>query len=70
MAKSTKVIPSKRRSPGSGKDPMVAARLPPELTARIEAWAETHDVSRSEAIRKLVEQALEVYDLANRKKRR
>lgn len=37
---------------------MVAARLPPELTERIEAWAAENVVSRSEAIRRLVERAL------------
>jgi metal-responsive CopG/Arc/MetJ family transcriptional regulator len=37
---------------------MVAARLPAELVVRIERWADANETSRSEAIRRLVEQAL------------
>jgi hypothetical protein len=37
---------------------MLAARFPTELTERIEAWAAANAVTRSEAIRRLVEQAL------------
>jgi metal-responsive CopG/Arc/MetJ family transcriptional regulator len=37
---------------------MVAARLPVELIERIERWAHAKETSRSEAIRRLVEQGL------------
>jgi hypothetical protein len=33
---------------------MIGARFDPEAVAAIEAWAKTADVSRSEAIRRLV----------------
>jgi hypothetical protein len=56
MKKSIKVAPKKRRGrPATGKDPHVAARMPAELIARIEAWAEANDTSRSDAFRRLVE---------------
>jgi Ribbon-helix-helix protein, copG family len=41
-----------------GVDPVSAVRLPADVTAQIDSWAEAHEVSRSEAIRRLVEQAL------------
>ena len=52
----------KKRGPGrpaTGKDPFVGLRMPPELTARIDAWAEQHSIGRSEALRRLAEKALE-----------
>ncbi|WP_441254542.1 ribbon-helix-helix domain-containing protein [Bradyrhizobium sp. 613_E4_N2_2] len=41
--------------PATGRDPVSAIRLPTELTSQIDAWAAEHEVSRSEAIRRLVE---------------
>jgi hypothetical protein len=59
MAKSIKVHPKKRRGrPATGKDPLVSARMPAELIARVEEWAEANDTSRSDAVRKLVERGL------------
>jgi hypothetical protein len=56
------VKPKQARKPGrpfaGGRDPLVAARLPTELTRRIDAWAKLHEVTRSEAMRQLLEQAL------------
>jgi metal-responsive CopG/Arc/MetJ family transcriptional regulator len=37
---------------------MVGLRLPEEFTARVDTWAAENGVTRSEAIRRLVEQAL------------
>ena len=62
MAKSNKVIPKKKRGrPATGKDPLTALRLPPDLTAAIERWASDQDdePNRSEAIRRLVEIGLQ-----------
>ena len=36
-------------------DPVSAVRLPAILTAQIDAWARAQGISRSEAIRRLVE---------------
>jgi Arc/MetJ-type ribon-helix-helix transcriptional regulator len=59
MAKSKNVIRKKRSRPGTGQDPVSAVRLPAQLTAAIDRWAaKTGAPSRSEAIRRLVEQAL------------
>jgi hypothetical protein len=61
MAKSNKVIPKKKRGrPATGKDPLTAFRLPPDLTKAIEKWAaeQPDEPNRSEAIRRLVEQGL------------
>jgi hypothetical protein len=59
MGKSMRAIPKKRGRPATGKDPLVALRLPPEMTKAIDAWAARNDkASRSEAIRRLVERGL------------
>jgi metal-responsive CopG/Arc/MetJ family transcriptional regulator len=61
MKKSIKEIPKKRGRPATGKDPMFALRLPPDLTTRIDAFAKTRgDLSRSEAMRQLLETGLAV----------
>jgi hypothetical protein len=57
--KSIRVIPKKRGRPATGKDPLVALRLPPEMIADVDGWAERYDkASRSEAIRALIERGL------------
>jgi hypothetical protein len=61
MAKSIKVHPKKRRGrPATGKDPLVSARLPAAVIDQIEVWSAANEVSRSEAIRRLVELGLRV----------
>jgi Ribbon-helix-helix protein, copG family len=60
MKKSTKVAPKKRGRPGTGKDPHMAARMPPQLIAQVEAWAAANETSRSDAFRRLVELGLKV----------
>jgi metal-responsive CopG/Arc/MetJ family transcriptional regulator len=45
--------------PATGKDPLVAARLPPKMIASLDKWAKASSVSRSEAIRQLIERGLE-----------
>jgi hypothetical protein len=57
--KSIKVIPKKRGRPATGKDPLVALRLPPETIETIDAWSDRNGIpSRSEAIRALIERGL------------
>jgi hypothetical protein len=59
MAKSIKVHPKKRRGrPATGKDPLVSARLPQPLIDQVEEWSGSNSVTRSEAIRRLVELGL------------
>jgi len=65
MAKSRAVLPRKRGRPATGRgpdkrDPVTSLRLSPKLRAEIDAWAAEEDDKppRSEAIRRLVEQAL------------
>jgi len=41
--------------PATGKDPARTIRLSHEFIATIDAWAEAHDLVRSEAIRQLIE---------------
>jgi hypothetical protein len=61
MKKSIKVKPKKKRGrPATGRDPHVAARMPPSLTAEVDAWAAANDTGRSEAIRRLVELGLTI----------
>jgi Arc/MetJ-type ribon-helix-helix transcriptional regulator len=57
--KSKKVKPKKRGRPATGKDPLVGVRLPDAMIKQIDAWAKREDVpSRSEAIRRLVDESL------------
>jgi len=44
--------------PATGKDPSVTLRMPAELISDVEAWAEVHETTRSEAFRRLVELGL------------
>ena len=60
MASIEKVIPKKRGRPATGKAPMLAFRSPPELTAKVEAFATQIDEPRSEAIRRLVQAGLSI----------
>ncbi len=60
MKKSITVMPKRRGRPATGRDPSVVVRFPPVLTEAVDAWARKagDDVSRSEAIRRLVELGL------------
>lgn len=60
MGRSIEVKPKKKRGrPATGKDPLLGVRVPPDLIDRIDEWAASNGAaSRSEAVRKLVEQAL------------
>lgn len=49
----------KRGRPATGTDPMLAGRVPAEMIAAVEEWAERHNVSRSEAVRRLIQLGLE-----------
>jgi hypothetical protein len=44
--------------PATGRDPVRAIRLSDEFIAKVERWAESNNVGRSEAIRRLVELGL------------
>jgi hypothetical protein len=48
------------RRPTSGRDAISAVKMSETLTADVDAWAEAHDMSRSDAIRQLVELGLGV----------
>ncbi|WP_371135718.1 ribbon-helix-helix protein, CopG family [Reyranella sp.] len=41
-----------------GGTAFIGLRLPPALTGRIDAWAKAESISRSEAVRKLIERGL------------
>jgi CopG-like RHH_1 or ribbon-helix-helix domain, RHH_5 len=59
--KSIKVIPKIKRGrgrPATGRDPVLALRLPDKLRAAVEEWAANQKVTRSEAIRLLIERGL------------
>lgn len=57
---SISVKPKKRGRPATGRDPLVAIRMPPDLTAAIDTFAAEHEppASRSEAVRALVSRQL------------
>jgi hypothetical protein len=56
--KSIKVIPKKRGRPATGKDPLIAFRLPPAMIDSIRRFAGKEGVSRSKALRILIERGL------------
>jgi len=59
MKSSKKNVVRKRPGrPATGQDPVTAIRLSNEMRAAVGAWAEAHDLGRSEAIRRLVELGL------------
>jgi Arc/MetJ-type ribon-helix-helix transcriptional regulator len=59
MPKSIKAKRKGRGRPATGKDPFVGTRMPQHLIREIDAWAKHNTgASRSEAIRRLIEQAL------------
>lgn len=49
--------PVRRRT---GVDPISAVRMPEKLTEAVDAWAEAHRLTRSDAICKLIELGLKV----------
>src|SRR3954465_3909280 len=51
------IAPVSRRT---ARDPISAVKMPESLTAAVDSWAETHHLSRSDAIRKRVELGLKV----------
>ena len=58
MAKSISVKRKIRGRPATGTEPLYGVRIGDKLMAEIMRWAKSHDASRSEAIRQLVEKAL------------
>jgi hypothetical protein len=48
----------KRGRPATGTDPLVGVRLPQDVIAKLDAWAEGQGVNRSEAVRKAIYAAL------------
>ena len=57
MSNSTKGTPHSARA---GRDAVSSVKFSQELTAEIDAWAEAHQLARSEAIRQLVQWGLGV----------
>jgi hypothetical protein len=57
-ASTKKAILKKRGRPATGNAPSRTFRLTDEFMANLDAWAVANDVSRSEAIRRLVELGL------------
>ncbi|WP_456663255.1 ribbon-helix-helix protein, CopG family [Bradyrhizobium sp. LB13.1] len=57
MKKSISVNKNSRGRPkkAGGVDPVSAVRLPADVTQEVDAWGEARELSRSEAIRRLVE---------------
>lgn len=49
----------RRHAAGAGRDAISAVKLSQRLTADIDAWAEAHNIARSDAIRQLVELGLD-----------
>lgn len=58
MAKSISVTRKRPGRPPTGVDPHVTARLPKDLIDKLEDWAKVENLSRSEAIRRLLELGL------------
>jgi Ribbon-helix-helix protein, copG family len=52
------VTPKRRGRPATGRDPHVAFRIPGEMIAEINQWAKEQGLSRSEALRRLLDAGL------------
>jgi Arc/MetJ-type ribon-helix-helix transcriptional regulator len=59
MRKSISVKRKKRGRPATGVDPLVGVRLPPKMIEQIDELAAAQSTNRSEAIRELLQKALE-----------
>lgn len=57
---SKKVVPKKRGRPATGKDPVTAIRLSPEMRENVDVWAakQADKPGRSEAMRRLIDTSL------------
>ena len=56
-----KVIPTKKKKPGrkpTGKDPLMALRVPPEIRSRVERLAKEKGLTLSKAILAVLEKYL------------
>ena len=53
------IAKKKRGRPATGRDPVITMRLAPDLTARLDAWAANKGISRSDAIRDMIEVRLQ-----------
>jgi metal-responsive CopG/Arc/MetJ family transcriptional regulator len=70
MAKSITERQKRRGRPPTGLTPSVTLRLPASLLTAIDKWGRDHDtVSRTEAIRRLLEKALADENSTKRKPR-
>src|SRR5258705_2096627 len=58
MKKTISVHKKSRGRPATGQDPLISARVPAEVVTSILAWGKAKGVTRSEAIRRLVELGL------------
>jgi hypothetical protein len=58
MKRSIEAIPKKRGRPATGKDPLVAVRLPKAMIAALDARSKVDGVTRSETMRRLLEGGL------------
>lgn len=65
MSESNKIDQSTTEGHAVDRNPVSAVKLPAVLTARIDAWATAHAVSRSEAIRQLIELGLKSETMAS-----
>jgi len=54
--------PHKRGRPATGTDPVAAVRLTPELKVEVDKWALDQKLSRSEALRRLIERGLKTLE--------
>jgi hypothetical protein len=54
--------PLKRGRPATGTDPVAAVRLTPELKVEVDKWALDQKLSRSEALRRLIERGLKTLE--------
>jgi hypothetical protein len=55
-----KVIPKKKRGrPATGRDPLVALRLPQQTIDAVDEWAKRKGVSRSAAMRAMIERVID-----------
>jgi Ribbon-helix-helix protein, copG family len=58
MPQSINVEQKRRGRPATGTDPLIGVRLPPDMIKALDAWAKAQGLTRSAALRTMIEQAL------------
>jgi hypothetical protein len=69
MGRSISVKPKSRGQPATGVDPVIGVRLEIDAIGRLDHYAKAEQISRSEAIRRLIELGLQAAEKAKARRK-